>query len=204
MKSYEALRKVSQVLTDEDLVVVTSTGRLKNEWYSVMPGDGTIFLPLMGGALPFALGMALALSHRRIVVLDTDGSMLFDTAPLCTIANELPPNLTSLVFDNEMYESIGGPPTHTSRNVDLEKVAQGAGIPHTGTAREPEDLLSLLTTMLSDRQPGLIVVKVERGAHPDFLAEPEKTSDFLEDKYRFIRHIERIENVSIRSSFVQD
>lgn len=203
MKSYEALQEVVGALTEEDLVVVTSTGRLKDEWYSMMPGDGTMFLPLMGGSLPFGLGLALVLTHRRVVVLDTDGSLLFDPAPLCTVANEAPQNLTLLVFDNEMYESIGGPPTHTSRNVDLEMLARGAGIKHTATARAPDEVLRALTSMLSDDQPGAIVVKIEPGKHRQFAPERGKKTDFVEDKYRFLRHVERQENLSIRTPFLE-
>lgn len=201
MKRYEALQRLAEIVTEEDLVVVT-LGPIQDEWYSLMTGDGTMFIALMGGATPFGLGVALALPHRRVLVFDTDGSMLFDVGALCTLANELPPNLTVLVFDNEMYESIGGHPTHTSRNVDLERLAAGAGISCTATARDPESLASAASAMLSDQQVGVLVVKVEPGVYTDFPPERRKISDGLEDKYRFIRHVERIENIAIRRPYI--
>ena len=135
MKRYDALQSLAGIVTGEDLVV-TSIGGVKTEWFALMPGDGTMFTDLLGCATPLALGVAMALPHRRVLGLDTDGSMLHNPGALCTVANELPPNLTIIVFDNERYESVtGGHRTHTSSNVDLERLAAGAGLPCTATAR---------------------------------------------------------------------
>ena len=35
-----------------------------------------MYLPVMGAITPVGLGLALALSHRRVLVLDSDGSLL--------------------------------------------------------------------------------------------------------------------------------
>ena len=201
MKRYEAMRRMAGLVTAEDLVV-TSIGTIKDEWYSLMPGDGTIFLSLMGGVVPFALGLAVALPHRRVVTFDTDGSCLANPGALCTIANELPPNLTILVFDNEIYEGVGGHPTHTSRNVDLERLAAGAGIPMTATARNPEAVTKLAAAMLADTQVGFLCVKIEPGVFRDFPPDRIKVSDGIEDKYRFIRHVERQEKISIKPHYI--
>lgn len=201
MKRYEALRRMAGLVSAEDLVV-TSIGTIKDEWYSVMPGDGTIFLSLMGGVVPFALGLAVALPHRRVVTFDTDGSFLANPGALCTIANELPPNLTILVFDNEIYEGVGGHPTHTSRNVDLERLAAGAGVPMTATARDPEAVSKLAAAMLADAQVGFLCVKIEPGVFRDFPPDRIKVSDGIEDKYKFIRHVERQEKISIKPPYI--
>lgn len=201
MKRYDALRQMAKLVTAEDLVV-TSLGTIKNEWYSVMPGDGTVFLSLMGGVIPFAFGLAVSLPHRRILAFDTDGSFLANPGALCTIANEMPANLSILVFDNQMYEGVGGHPTHTSRKIDLERIAAGMGIPVTGTARNAEDLARLAAAMLADGQPGFLRVKIEPGVFRDFPPERVKVSDSIEDKYRFIRHVERSEKISIKPPYV--
>jgi sulfopyruvate decarboxylase subunit beta len=204
VKSFEAIRLVAEQVTADDLVVITSTGVIKDEWHEVMPGDGTLFLPLLGGSLPFGLGMAIGAPHRRVMVLDSDGGMIFDPAALLTVANELPPNLSTVVFDNEMYESIGKPPTHTARNVDLERLADGAGIPFTGTARSTDEMKSMLAEMLTDDLPGVVVAKVDPGAATDLPRDRVKRSDFVEDKYRFLRHLEKLENISLRAPFTPD
>lgn len=203
MRRYDALKQISRLITPEDLVV-TSIDWIKNEWYSVMPGDGTFFSALLGNATPFALGMALALPHRRVVALDTDGSMLFGAGALCTVSVERPPNLTVLVFDNEAYEGVGEFPTHTRRGIQIDRLAAGAGIARTGVVRDPDELVSAAGEMLNDGELGLLVVKVEPGRQMTFPPELTKRTDGLEDKYRFIRHIERMEQVSIRPPVLND
>ena len=73
MKRYEALKLLAGIVTKEDLIV-TSIGGVKPEWFAVMPGDGTMFTDLLGCATPFALGVALALPHRRVIAFEGDGS----------------------------------------------------------------------------------------------------------------------------------
>lgn len=201
MKRYDALQRMSRLVTADDYVV-TSIGTIKDEWYSLMPGDGTIFLSQMGGVIPFAFGLAVALPHRRVIAFDTDGSCLANLGAFCTLANELPSNLTVMVFDNQIYEGVGGHPTHTSRNVDLERIAAGAGIPVTATARDPEAVTRLASEMLADDQLGFICVKIEPGVFRDFPPDRFKVSDGTEDKYKFIRHVERREGISIKPPYV--
>ena len=204
MKRYELLKELARLVTEEDLVV-TSIGGVKPEWYSLMPGNGTMFADLLGCATPFALGVALNLPHRRVVALDTDGGMLFNLGALCTVGKESPNNLTIIVLDNERYEGVVGcPPTHTSGCVDLERIASGAGIGCAVTVRNTEDFLQSTAMMLSDKQVGLLVAKIEPGMFRDIPPERYKESDGIEDKYRFMRHIEKLEKISIRPRFVRE
>ena len=202
MKRYEALKLLAGIVTDKDLLV-TSIGGVKPEWFALMPGDGTMFGDLLGGAIPFSLGVALALPHRRVVALDTDGSILFGLGALCTVGKEAPPNLTIIVFDNEEYEGVvGSPPTHTRGNVDIARIAEGAGISYTATARDLKTFADATSTMLSDQQVGLLVAKVEHGIFMNLPPDRTKQSDGIEDKYRFMRHIERLEKITIRPPYV--
>ena len=204
MKRYELLKELAKFITQEDLVV-TSIGALKPEWYSLMPGNGTMFADLLGCATPFSLGVALNMPHRRVVALDTDGGMLFNLGALCTVGKEAPPNLTIIVFDNERYEGVVGcPPTHTSGPMDLEKIASGAGIPCTATARSIESFVESAGTMLSDNKPGLMIAKIEPGVFKDFPPGRTKESEGIEDKYRFMRHIEQLEKITIRPRYVRE
>jgi sulfopyruvate decarboxylase subunit beta len=204
MKRYELLKELAKLVTDQDLVV-TSIGGVKPEWYSLMPGNGTMFADLLGCATPFSLGVALNLPHRRVVALDTDGGMLFNLGALCTVGKESPPNLTIIVLDNERYEGVvGGPPTHTSGSVDLERMASAAGIPCTATAKTIENFVQSAATMMSDDKTGLMVAKIDPGIFKDIPPERAKESDGIEDKYRFLRHIEQLEKISIRPRYVRE
>ena len=204
MKRYELLKELAKLVTDQDLVV-TSIGGVKPEWYSLMPGNGTMFADLLGCATPFSLGVALNLLHRRVVALDTDGGMLFNLGALCTVGKESPPNLTIIVLDNERYEGVvGGPPTHTSGSVDLERMASAAGIPCTATAKTIENFVQSAATMMSDDKTGLMVAKIEPGIFKEIPPERAKESDGIEDKYRFLRHIEQLEKISIRPRYVRE
>ncbi len=198
MKKYEALQVLAKIVREDDLIV-TSVGSIKNEWHSLMPGDGTMFLSLMGGVVPFAFGLAIALPHRRIFAFDTDGSFLMNIGALCTLVNEHPRNLSILVFDNEIHEAVGGHPTHTQYNVDLERLATGIGISVTATIRASDELWDRMSSILNMNELAFIVLKIEPGKHSNIPPERAKKSDGLEDKYRFIRFVEKLERVCIRS-----
>ncbi|HET8589258.1 MAG TPA: thiamine pyrophosphate-dependent enzyme, partial [Nakamurella sp.] len=118
-------------LTSPDDLFVTSMGGLWDDWLNLRPGGpdhhNTFSPPILGSHASTAFGVAIALPHRRVICMDTDGSILMNIGILCTLGNERPKNLTIIVFDNQIYESIGGPPTHTARNTDLAKIAEGAG-----------------------------------------------------------------------------
>jgi len=204
MKRYELLKELARLVTEEDLVV-TSIGGVKPEWYSLMPGNGTMFADLLGCATPFALGVALNLPHRRVVALDTDGGVLFNLGALCTVSKESPGNLTIIVLDNERYEGVVGcPPTHTSRGIDLAQMAAGAGIARTATSRNLDSFIETAGMMLSDGQVGLLVAKIEPGFFKDIPPNRAKESDSIEDKHRFMRHIEQLEKISIRPRYVSE
>ena len=82
-----------------------------------------------------ALGLALALPHRKVVAFDGDGSLLLNLGSLATIADPHPKNLVHVVFDNECYESSRGAPTATAGQADLGAVARGCGFANVLTAK---------------------------------------------------------------------
>jgi len=106
---------------------------------------------------------AVSLPHRRIIAIESDGSVLLNTGVMCTLGKERPPNLTVVVMDNGIYENIGGPPTHTSANTDLAKMAEGAGCLNCVTVRGADEFNRRLLRMLGDDQMGYPRSSLGRG-----------------------------------------
>jgi sulfopyruvate decarboxylase subunit beta len=197
MKRIDAVRALSELATTDDLFI-SSIGGLWDDWWNLRPGrvDNTFSPGILGSVSSTALGLAIALPHRRVIALETDGSMLLNTGIMCTLGAERQPNLTVIVFDNGIYENIGGAPTHTSRNTDLAAMAAGAGCPVTATAHDVDGLTELAGQYLSGDDFGFLVAKIEPGRYP-WSPEERRPTDGIEDKYLFVRYVEQLESKRI-------
>src|SRR5207245_6839820 len=118
----------------KDQLVVITLGRTALEWAEVCPREGNLFNSGMGNHIPVALGLAKALPHRQIILLDTDGSVLMLLSALTTLGSYPAPNLKVFVFDNEAYEGTGGQTSDTARKGDIATIAKAAGGQGTTTA----------------------------------------------------------------------
>ncbi len=189
--SYEYLKVLASAVTDELIVIWGPL--VANEWYELKDTEGTLYDVYMSGAAPFALGMAVGLPHRRVLCLDGDGSMLMDLPILPVIAYQNPSNLIVMVFDNEVYEAAGKTPTFTAGKTDLVKMAQGAGIVNTWLVREPSEFERALRAAFQAKGSSFINLKVELSTR----RSPPRAGDCIENKYRFIRYIEKTEKIQI-------
>ena len=195
MKRFECMQALATRLKDE--LVILSLGASVDEWYNAAPHmrAASLFQQQLGCVTAQAFGLACGLPHRRIVSLDTDGGMLFNLGILATLGNEQPRNLLVVVWDNECYLSIGGPPTHTaSGRVDLAAIAKGCGIERAFTARTLEEFAAHCDAGLAAQVPYVVVAKVAAAVEPDIR---RKHSDGREDKYLFVRHVEASEGIVI-------
>jgi sulfopyruvate decarboxylase subunit beta len=196
MRRYDCMTALAGLLAGDELVIV-SLGSSVDEWYNAAPAmrSASLFQQQLGCVTPEALGLAIGLPHRRVISLDTDGGLLFNLGILATLGNEQPPNLLVVVWDNECYQSIGGPPTHTaSGRVDLAAIARGAGLAESHTARTGEEFAALAKQGLATAAPFVIVAKVDTSV-PQGIRR--KHSDGREDKYSFVRHVEETEGIVI-------
>lgn len=197
MQRLEVLQAVAAVTTAEDLFV-SSVGALLDDWWNVRPGrtDNTFSPSILGSVSTTALGLALALPRRRVIGLETDGSVLMNTGAMATMGNVRPGNLTVVVLDNGMYECIGGPPTLTAGHTDLEVMARGAGCTNTVTIRDLDAFAEEFAAQVKDEEFGYVVTKIAPGAHP-WPDQDKRWTDGVEDKYRFLRYVERLEGITI-------
>jgi sulfopyruvate decarboxylase subunit beta len=195
MKRFDCMKALAARLKDE--LVILSLGASVDEWYNAAPHmrSASLFQQQLGCVTPEAFGLAVGLPHRRIVSLDTDGGMMFNLGILATLGNEQPKNLLVVVWDNECYQSIGGPPTHTaSGRVDLAAIARGAGVERAFTVHTVEEFDAHCAKGLASDVPYVVVAKVAGTVQPDI---KRKHSDGREDKYIFVRHVEATENIVI-------
>lgn len=195
MTRFECMRRLAAHLKDE--LVILSLGGSVDEWYNAAPHmrEASLFQQQLGCVTPQAFGLAAGLPHRRVISLDTDGGLLFNLGILATLGNEQPPNLLVVVWDNRCYQSIGGPPTHTaSGRVDLAAIARGAGVAEAHVAEDADAFERLCVAGLAARVPWLVVARVDASVQRDIR---RKHSDGREDKYIFVRHVERTEGITI-------
>lgn len=126
----------------------------------------------MGGAIPLALGMALARPECRVVALEGDGALLMNLGTLVTVGAARPSNLTILLFLNRHYESSGGQPLPSDR-VDFVGLGRASGL--TVEAVRTEGEFRLAYERVRDRAPGLLVLETRfdpREAIPPYRERP--------------------------------
>lgn len=173
-------------------LVVTGPGATARELCDLSDRDGNLYRVYMGGVVPIALGLALALPHRRVIALDGDGSLLMGLTILPVVGHYKPKNLVVIVFDNGVYEGAGKIPTLTARNVDLTAMARAAGIRGAREASDFEAFEHALDATLQSRETGFLVAKIDPGSKA-----PYSGLDGVESKYRFARYIEKTEGVAV-------
>jgi sulfopyruvate decarboxylase subunit beta len=186
----ECLELLAGKMTDQ--LVVTSQSGQRIEWSHLSQHEGNLLVGMMGCAIGVATGLALALPHRKVIALDSDGSVLLSLFNLPTLGNLQPKNLVVYVFDNGVYSgSRISYPTATSGNTDLAAVAKGAGIKNVMTIRDLEQFKKDGVAALERAELSFIVCKVEESLlHREI---PRPVTDLAENKYTFVRYLERTE-----------
>ena len=191
MQTYQCLEYLNSLLTDE--LVVTNLGGVARELQHLNDRPGNLYRPYMGFTIPLALGLALALPHRRVIAVDGDGSLLMGLSVLPALAAQSPSNLIVIVMDNEAYQATGGPPTFTARATDLARMAAAAGVPNTSQVKGLREFTVALDAAFAGSATSFINAKVAQATE----AVPYSTLDGIENKYRFVRHIEATEHTEI-------
>lgn len=194
MIRYDCLKRLAPRITDQ--LVVTSLSGQKIEWASLSQHRGNLLVGTMGTALGVGIGLAIGLPQRKIIVLESDGSVLLSLFNLATLANLDPRNLIVLVFDNQVYSGTRiSEPTATAGRTDLAMMARGAGIERATTVRDLESFQREMDGALEGNELKFIVCKVEESvAHREIV---RTDLDPLENKYQFVRYLERSEGRAI-------
>jgi sulfopyruvate decarboxylase subunit beta len=161
VKRFDCLKFLAS-LVDEHMLAVTSLSTNAPFWFNVRPQGPNFFALNMGLCLPFALGLTVAFPKRKVIAIDSDGSLMNDSSSLITVADVNPANLVAFVMDNGSYARMGS--TFTTRKTDLAKMAQGAGIANTSTVSTLEEFSAAAKQAMESAGPTVVVAKVERDA----------------------------------------
>lgn len=195
MQRYDCLKAIAAKMSDE--LVVANLANTATEWQAVRPHEGNLTFVGMGMVTPYAIGLALALPHRPVLALDGDGGILFEMSVLGTLAQTAPKNLCVVVLDNEGYVSTGKYPSVASLSagpIDIAAVARGCGVENVSTVRTVDEFVAAVETGLGTEDgPSVIVAKTSEAQA--FVGT--SLVDAKENKYRFARHIESLENTTI-------
>jgi sulfopyruvate decarboxylase subunit beta len=191
LKRFDCLKVIAAKATDA--LVVTSAGAVTLEWNALRHSDGNFRVRTLGLCSSIALGMALGLPQRKVIALDGDGSLLMNLCSLPTMARMQPKNLVHVVFDNEVYEASGSKKTATAAGADLVGIARATGIRQALWAQSVDAFAQAVTDALNGHELSFIGVKVTT----ERVEVPPHPIDEVENKYRFIRHVEKTEKIAI-------
>jgi thiamine pyrophosphate-dependent acetolactate synthase large subunit-like protein len=193
MKRFDCLKSLAPLL-DPKAIVVTNVGPICREWNALRPSDANLLQVNLGLCAAVGLGVAVALPHRQVVMLDGDGNLLLNLASLADLANQNLNNIIHIVLDNESYEGGGGLKSATAGKTDLAAIARGAGIANASVVTTVAEFEAGARRALNNPGHYFIVAKVEKGSVDNL---PTLTVDGKEGKYRFARYIESSEGVQI-------
>jgi len=194
MNRYECFEFLVPLMNDQ--LVVGSLSGQRVEWGHLSRHPGNLLVATMGAALGMGIGLALVLPHRKVIVLESDGSLLLSLYNLPTLGNLSVPNLAVFVFDNEVYSGTRiSEPSATAGNTDLAAVARGCGIERATTVRDLESYKREAAKALNEKVLSFIVCKVEKTTGHRQIQRP--TEDLWEHKYRFVRYLEKTEGKQV-------
>jgi thiamine pyrophosphate-dependent acetolactate synthase large subunit-like protein len=198
MKRKEALAAVRDLFGETPCFVTVGLAWL--DWNTARPSDGNFHLKTLGSGSSVGLGMAMALPHRKIAVLDGDGAVIMNVNGLITVGRMRPKNLIHIVFDNKMYESSGCIPTASAYNLNIANFGRAAGIPSVREVSKLEEFKNAVRNAFDNDGPHFIVASVEPSGE-DANTSYSRVHE-VDGKFKFIRHLEKLENLALREDAV--
>jgi sulfopyruvate decarboxylase subunit beta len=160
MNRTDCLNILKAHITDE---IVISSYSTASEWIEINDRPLNYFSHgAMGLCSSHGLGLALAFPHRRVIILDGDGSLLMNLGTLVTLAAAAPKNLVHLVFQNGTYEANGGHPL-PKRDVDFAGMARSAGFPRVHSFDSLPNFEQRIGEVLKEEGPVFADIMIEQG-----------------------------------------
>jgi thiamine pyrophosphate-dependent acetolactate synthase large subunit-like protein len=165
MQRLEATRIAVELAGDAPII-----GGVGNSTFDLVPYDrprNFYMWNSMGMASSIGLGLALARSDLRVVILDGDGSILMNLSSLATERAANVTNLVHVIWDNGGWEITGGQPAGSPFGVDLAAVARGCGFAKTATVADVDAFRDVFKAAMADQDHAWVIVgRVAPGDSP--------------------------------------
>lgn len=174
----EIIRHIVAV-SGEDTIIST-TGKASRELFEIrktnQQGHEHDFLTVgsMGHSSSIALGIALQKPDKKIWCIDGDGAALMHMGAMAVIGSNHPSNLIHIVINNGAHETVGGMPT-VAGSIDFLQIAKGCGYIYAESAKNVQELDSVLKSARLHDELSFIEVKCAIGARDD-LGRPTTTT----------------------------
>jgi thiamine pyrophosphate-dependent acetolactate synthase large subunit-like protein len=167
----------------EDLLVVPSLGQACYDCMAAGDSPRTFYMwGAMGGAVPVALGLAIAQPDKRVICIAGDGELLMGLGALAATAAEAPANFAIACLDNERYGETGQQQTATGRGTNLTAIAAGAGFGTAMMVTTEADVAAGVKACRETPGPVFVTFKVDDAPLP--AAIPPKDGAYLKSRFR--------------------
>ena len=177
----DALRTILDFLEGNEALIAT-TGKTGRELFTLVDRPGHLYVVGgMGTASAIGLGIARALPHQQVVVLDGDGAALMKLGAMATVGWYQPENLLHVILDNEQHDSTGGQHTASS-TVSFTKIAAATNYRYALAVERRDDLITAVKELRSASGPSLLHIKIRAGS-PTELGRPTVKPYQVKDRF---------------------
>jgi sulfopyruvate decarboxylase subunit beta len=124
---YGAIKLILETI-DPKTVLICQLGYPSREAYTIRDRERNFYLlGALGSASLVGIGLAEARPDLNVMVLDGDGSYIFNPNQFLELAQAAPENLTVVILDNGAWGSTGSQPTLSAAGLNLSALGVAAG-----------------------------------------------------------------------------
>ncbi|HQY19742.1 MAG TPA: phosphonopyruvate decarboxylase [Ignavibacteria bacterium] len=192
--SREEAIKLIAGLTNEDDIIISTTGKTSRELYEFRDekifGHQNDFLTVgsMGHSSQIALGISLNKKNNNVFILDGDGAVLMHMGSLALIGSEAPENLKHIILNNGAHESVGGQPT-AGFKISFTEIAKACGYKTTLLAETREQIKNDFNVLKNSFGPSLLEIRINKNSRSD-LGRP--SSSPMENRNDFMKFLNQL------------
>jgi phosphonopyruvate decarboxylase len=179
------------LLAAKESVTICNTGFTAREVFGQRAFSGASHLEdflnagAMGHASQIALGMASGKPSQQFICFDGDGAILMHLGGLALIGPRAPSNLTHILLNNGVHDSVGAQPT-AGFEIDLKQIASACGYPKVDSCETVEQLEKLIDEHLSCGTLSFLEIKICPGSSDKL---PRPPQDFARQKLQFMENL---------------